>query len=287
MAGTLHHLAAARELLRRAECTRLAPGPTLQAVAGAHGIRNDLAAEQVARQARRGGMLDKNRGETGLQQRITVGNQVDLLQLSAANRTNPEVITVGVDVKEEAPPNVNPPADVRLQTIISWGIGKGISTAVVDTRLGGQITVSASILNVAVLYPPPVFTMGGPSTVFLVSGIVGYGNRPGSANPALTFTDALIPLAQGSSTAPGRTIPKYAVSVAWTSDGSPVAATAPAAVLTFFGQNTGSASVVATAAPDPNVFIPIPNGSYFITIANVSPGGAAIQGFRLIYELVL
>lgn len=249
-------------------------------------LRNNLNAEHALREARRGGMLDKNRGETGLQQRITVGRQVDLLQLTSENRSNPCVVTVGVDVKTESPAALNGPADVRLQTVISWGCGKGSSSAVVDTRVGSQITVVANILNLAVRYPEPVTPGAGASTVFLVSGIVGYGQRPGAGNPALTFTDELETLAQGG-VGVLREIPKYAVAVAWASTGNPTALTAPAAVLRFVGQNAGTASDQAQVFSAPFDFVAIPNGAYFISIRNASGGGAINQQFRLIYELVL
>ncbi len=243
-------------------------------------FRNSLGVEAILRECGRGEMLDKHRGETGLRVRLEPGQQKDLLQLSSENRADPVVVTVGIDALLED--EDNEAEAMSLQTVLSWGTGKGVSSAIIDTRVGAQVVLVANILNVAVRYPDPS-PLGSQGDVYLVSASVAYGDRPGSANPALTFTTRQQAIADGA-TGTVEQIPKYAVAVAWMSSDDPTAAAPPAAVLEFIGTRTGA--IVAQIAPAPGVFVPIPNFSYFVRARNISGSGAS-ESYRLVFEVVL
>jgi hypothetical protein len=235
--------------------------------------RNNLGAERQVRVMGRGGVLDKHMGETGLSVTIGVDDpDRDLLQLSAINRTNPERLTVGIDVSEVSA--AGPGADQRVQIVLSWGTGKGVSSAIVDARHGAQITLVANVLNVAVRY------LGTAGPRMRVGASAGYGARPGG-NAALTFTEAAtVPLGAGLMSAAFR-IPKWATRASWVSPDDPLLFVPPAATMRFFTDPAVDVQAVSAAA---TTMVAIPNGADFMVLRNDAGPGRV---YRLIYELGL
>ncbi len=242
-------------------------------------MRNRSALNAELRDRGRGGLLDRHHGETGLAQSFRPGDRKDLLQLSADNRTDPQVVTVGFSVSELSPPAKDGTVDGRLRGHLSWATGRGEASAVIDLRNGGQVTLAANTLNMAVHYG------GTVGAAFKVSAFVAYGSRRGACQPAVTFTDdAVSPGDSGAVLSPGRKIPAFATAVAWSSAGDALGASPPAATLRMVTDRQPGAVVVAQASPSPLVFVPIPNGAHFIELRNDGGGG---ERYSLLYELSL
>lgn len=251
-----------------------------------------------------GGVLDKNRGETGLAVDLAPGEAVgalitpdplgpvalaanlpfiqkDLLQLSGPNKTNPKGILVGIETAIISEAADQASVGASIQIVATWGSGKGTARAIVDCRLGGQVVLSGDVINVAVRYVLEGLA-GFTGPIVRVSANATYGDRPGG-DAALTFTTLNTgPLAVGAQT-PGRfRIPPYATRVQWVSPQNPLAFTPPAATL-IFRQNPGVvAAGFVLEAPAAGAFVAIPNGATNISIRN---DGALNDSYRLIYEL--
>lgn len=240
--------------------------------------KNNLGAEQVVRQLGRGGVLDKHMREQGLAVPMGPGSpQRDLLQLGAINKTNPRRVCLGIDVLETGAPAAPLTADHRIQIVLSWGTGKGQSSAIVDARHGAQIGLTANIINAAVRY------LGASGPNVIVSASAGYGSRHGGQT-SLTFTEAeTAPLAVGAVSAFFR-IPKYATRVAWVSPIDPGAFIPPTATLAFMRAAVIGAPVLNRSAPAGDIFVPIANGTDFIQITN---NGGLNYTYRLVYEVCL
>ena len=239
--------------------------------------RNNLEAERIMRDQRRGGVLDVHRGETGLAQQIGPGD-VDrpLLQLSASNRTDPELVTLGLDVKIVEDIAAVVVADHRLQFVLTWGTGKGQSAGIVDARHGDQVTLSASIINASVRYVGTI----GPT--FRVSASAAYNSRPGGES-VLTFTEVTVLLAAGALSVAFR-IPSYATRVSWKSPDDPNAAVPAAATLQFRRDALLGGMIVSQSSPARDAFVAIPNGADFIRIDNDATVAAS---YFLLYEVHL
>lgn len=240
------------------------------------GARNNLPAEQLMRSMQRGGMLDKHRGETGLAHVLGPDDRLaDLLQLSSVDRTNPQEVTVGINLEEVEPAGVGV-VDHLVRIILSWGTGKGASQAIIDARHGAQVELVANILNVSAVY---LFGDVGPKV--RVSASVAYGGRAGGES-VLTFTEPVATIAAAALSAAFR-IPAYATRVAWYSPQDPALFVAPAATLQFRADAVLGGRIVSQSSPTDNEFVVIPNGADFIRVRNDGQAG----DLGLIYEIDL
>ena len=239
--------------------------------------RNNVAGERRMRELRRGSVLDQHHGETGLSIEMGPGDQPrDLLRIAAVNRTNPEAIAIGIDVEELEPAPVPGPSDHTVQIDITWATGKGFASATVDARQGGQILLSASVINLSVRY------LGTSGPLLRVGASASYGTPPGGGEALLTFTQQVVIVGTTLFSAPFR-IPKYAARVAWFSRDDPTAFVAPDASLQFVA-DVGFSRIVSWVHPAQAGLIAIPNGADFIRIRN--DAGLAFA-YGLIYELRL
>jgi hypothetical protein len=251
-----------------------------------------------------GGLLDKHRGETGLATIIRPEQttdllrgidplgplpaaglplfQQDLLQLAAESNANPRGALVGIDsqIVEEAADQAAVGASVQI--IATWGSGKGRASAIIDTRLGGQVVLSGNVVNIAVRYVLEG-TPGFDGPTVRVSANASYGDRPGG-NASLTFTTLSTGPLAVAAVSGFYPIPSYATRVQWVSPNDPNAFVAPAATLEFSQTPGAFAAGFVLAAPPANEFVAIPNGATNLRIFN---NGALNNQYRLIYELGL
>lgn len=238
---------------------------------------NDLQSRAVMRELGRGGILDVHQNETGLAVIMAPGSaDRSLIRLGATVRTNPRVVTVGMNVRTLEEAAAVPTPDFFLQALLSWGTGKGFSQAVIDIRQGIQFTVCANVLNVDVRY------VGTAGPTVQISASSGYGNPQGS-DVALTFTEPSVSLATGVTSAAFR-VPAYATRVSWFSDASPTVAPIPAATIQQRGDTVLAGRILTQTASVGSELVAVTNGVDFIRLLNES---AATRRYGLLYELHL